>query len=227
MRLLPIMFLLAAFSSYSEAKAGGVGLSVTRMVYLSSVNQASLSLRNTNKSDPFLIQSWIENEQGERSNDFVITPPLFVLKPSSENALKVIFSGKPKYKDRETLYWLTAKAIPQTTEDTHKSVLHFASASRIKLFYRPAELSAQADKAWKLITGELHYNRLILKNPTPYYITLIELNVDGKTVKPRMLAPKSETELEGEFPLAKQFSYRTINDYGAWTAEVTQQLKSY
>ncbi|QHM76276.1 putative fimbrial chaperone protein ElfD [Mixta theicola] len=224
MRLLSVILLLAAFLPLPQAKAGGVGLSVTRMVYLSSAKQASLSVRNTTKEDPFLIQSWIENEQGDRSNDFVITPPLFVLKPSSENALKVIFSGESASQDRETLYWLTAKAIPQMSDDTQKNVLHFASASRIKLFYRPANLADQADKAWEMISGNLHRNRISLKNPTPYYITLVELKVDGKTMKPLMLAPKSEAELEGSFTQAQQFSYRTINDYGAWTAEVTRQL---
>lgn len=88
MRMLFTLSLLVASAAIAGPQPGGVGLSATRMVYPSSASQTSLSVRNSDKQAPFLIQSWIEDEQGQRNNDFVIIPPLFVLKPASENALK-------------------------------------------------------------------------------------------------------------------------------------------
>ena len=72
----------------SAAYAGGVGLGATRMVYSSTTNQSMLQVRNTHPDATFLIQSWMENEKGQKTNDFVITPPLFVMKPASESAVK-------------------------------------------------------------------------------------------------------------------------------------------
>lgn len=224
MRMLFTLSLLVASAAIAGPQPGGVGLSATRMVYPSSASQTSLSVRNSDKQAPFLIQSWIEDEQGQRNNDFVIIPPLFVLKPASENALKVIFNGQPLPEDRETLYWLTVKAIPQTSEENHNNVLQFASASRIKLFYRPASLKDMPGDTAKKISGSLHNGKIILNNPTPYYITTVNLKVDGKKVKSVMIPPKGQKELEEHIPGAHNFSYRTINDYGAWTEETTYTL---
>ena len=225
MRMLFTLGLLLATASLFEVHAGGVGLSATRMVYPDSTSQKSLSVRNTDKQAPFLIQSWIEDAGGDHSNAFIITPPLFILKPSSENAIKIIFNGQPLDNDRESLFWLTIKAIPQATNTEGKNLLQFASASRIKLFYRPEALSEAVDDAWKKVSGNLHNGKITLNNPTPYYITTINLKVDGKKVKSVMIPPKSQAELEDVFYGARKFSYQTINDYGAWTKELSYPLK--
>lgn len=141
MRTLTLFILLITSLYASVVYAGGVGLGVTRMVYSGAVSQSLLDVRNTDTESSFLIQSWVENSQGQRSSDFVITPPLFVLKPEMENAVKVMFNGRQLPQDRETLYWITVKAIPQSVKQSNTNTLQFASASRIKLFYRPVELT--------------------------------------------------------------------------------------
>lgn len=50
------------------------------------------------------------------------------------------------------------------------------------------------------------------------------MKVDGKTVKPIMIPPKDAVILEESFSHARQLSYQTINDYGAWTSEVSLPL---
>ena len=107
-----------------------------------------LQVRNTHPDATFLIQSWMENEKG-KTNDFVITPPLFVMKPASESAVKIMFNGKALPEDRETLYWMTVKAIPQQTKSGSGNSLQFASANRIKVFYRPESLGQGAGDARK------------------------------------------------------------------------------
>lgn len=102
MRSLTWICLAAALCS-SAAHAGGVGLGATRMVYSGATTQSMLQIRNTHPDSSFLIQSWIENEQGSRSNDFIITPPLYVLKPASESAVKMMFNGKSLPQDRNAV----------------------------------------------------------------------------------------------------------------------------
>ncbi|CQD41072.1 fimbria/pilus periplasmic chaperone [Yersinia mollaretii] len=225
MRSLTLFILLITSLYASVVYAGGVGLGVTRMVYSGVVSQSLLDVRNTDTESSFLIQSWVENSQGQRSSDFVITPPLFVLKPEMENAVKVMFNGKQLPQDRETLYWITVKAIPQSVKQSSTNTLQFASASRIKLFYRPVELTKKTNnEEWKSLNGEFHDGKVKLINPTPFYITTINMKVDGKAVKPIMIPPKDAVILEESFSHARQLSYQTINDYGAWTSEVSLPL---
>lgn len=208
---------LAATLCSSAVHAGGVGLGATRMVYSADSKQSTLQVRNTHTTASFLIQSWIETASGQRSQDFVITPPLYVLKPSTESVVKIIFNGKSLPQDRESLYWMTVKAIPQQTKNSAGNSLQFASANRIKVFYRPTSLSDNANEAWKKVTGEYSAGKVVLRNPTPYFITTLNVKVDGKTVKPVMLPPKSSTPLAEKFSQATSLTFQTINDYGAWT----------
>ncbi|MGJ0480479.1 fimbria/pilus periplasmic chaperone [Pantoea agglomerans] len=208
---------LAATLCSSAVHAGGVGLGATRMVYSADSKQSTLQVRNTHTTASFLIQSWIETASGQRSQDFVITPPLYVLKPSTESVVKIIFNGKSLPQDRESLYWMTVKAIPQQTKNSAGNSLQFASANRIKVFYRPTSLSDNANEAWKKVTGEYSAGKVVLCNPTPYFITTLNVKVDGKTVNPVMLPPKSSTPLAEKFSQATSLTFQTINDYGAWT----------
>lgn len=208
---------LATTLCSSVVHAGGVGLGATRMIYSADSKQSTLQVRNTHATASFLIQSWMETASGERSQDFVITPPLYVLKPATESVVKIIFNGKSLPQDRESLYWMTVKAIPQQTKNSAGNSLQFASANRIKVFYRPASLSDNANEVWKKVTGEYSAGKVVLRNPTPYFITTLNVKVDGKTVKPVMLPPKSSTPLAEKFSQATSLTFQTINDYGAWT----------
>ena len=107
------LLLLATSSSF----AGGVGLGVTRLVYPSEARQVSLSVRNTNENMAFLIQPWAEDSHGNKTSDFIITPPLSVLKPKSEKMLRVIYAGPVLPTDKESVFWLTVKAVPPLNED--------------------------------------------------------------------------------------------------------------
>ncbi|SNY61487.1 fimbria/pilus periplasmic chaperone [Enterobacter sp. CC120223-11] len=211
-----ILLMLSTF----ETHAGGVGLGTTRLIYSSDSKQSSLAVRNTDQQAQFLIQSWIEDERGQPSRDFVITPPLFVLKPDSENMLKVLFAGKPLAQDRETLYWITVKSIPQTQTGNGANTLQFASASRIKLFYRPHNIADEALQSYTKIKPSYLGQKITFSNPTPFYITTTNVRVDNKTLPPVMIPPQSEATIPGKFQSPQRISYQTINDYGALTPVV-------
>ncbi|WP_148243845.1 molecular chaperone [Enterobacter asburiae] len=215
---------LAGTLCSSAVYAGGVGLGATRMVYSSATTQSMMQVRNTHPDATFLIQSWVENEKGERTNDFVITPPLYVMKPASESAVKIMFNGKALPQDRETLYWMTVKAIPQQAQSGSGNTLQFASANRIKVFYRPEGLGESPGEAWKRLTGAYRAGKVTLSNPTPYYLTTINVKIDGIPVQPVMVPPKGNVTLAETFSHASSMSFQTINDYGAWTPATRASL---
>ena len=208
---------LAGTLCSSAVYAGGVGLGATRLIYTGAAAQTMMQVRNTHPDATFLIQSWMEDEKGSRTNDFVITPPLYVMKPASESAVKIMFSGSALPADRETLYWMTVKAIPQQVKNGSGNSLQFASANRIKVFYRPEQLREGAGEAWKNLAGAYRAGKVTLTNPTPYYLTTINVKIDGRPVSPVMVPPKSSVTLADPFSHASSMSYQTINDYGAWT----------
>lgn len=65
------------------------------------------------------------------------------------------------------------------------------------------------------LAGAYRAGKVTLTNPTPYYLTTINVKIDGRPVSPVMVPPKSSVTLADTFSHASSLSYQTINDYGA------------
>ncbi|MEQ4625807.1 fimbria/pilus periplasmic chaperone [Providencia manganoxydans] len=206
--------------------AGGVALGATRVVYPANSKQVSLPITNTDEKSRFLIQSWVENDKGEKTSDFVLTPPLFLSKPSSENTLRIIYSGEGLPTDKESLYWLNSKSIPSLERDNiqDKNLLQIAVLARIKLFVRPADLPTQSADAPSMLTFKREGKALVINNPSPYYVTLVNMKLGSQKIDSVMVSPKSQMAIDIPVGSGSVFSYQTINDYGANTPTVTTQL---
>lgn len=200
--------------------AGGVGLGVTRLIYPSDARQLSLSVRNTDENMAFLIQPWTEDHQGNRTSDFMITPPLSVLKPKSEKLLRVIYAGPELPTDKESLFWLTVKSVPPLNEDKQSNTLQLASANRIKLFYRPQSLTVRPQDAPAMLTAKKDGNEIELGNPSPYFLTLVNLTVNGRHLNPLMVPPKQSIKIRNSATIDGVIKFQTINDYGAQTKPI-------
>ncbi|ENL8727208.1 fimbria/pilus periplasmic chaperone [Citrobacter amalonaticus] len=211
------LLLLATSSSF----AGGVGLGVTRLVYPSEARQVSLSVRNTNENMAFLIQPWAEDSHGNKTSDFIITPPLSVLKPKSEKMLRVIYAGPVLPTDKESVFWLTVKAVPPLNEDKSGNVLQLASANRIKVFYRPQTLTTRVQDAPAMLSVNKNVREIELTNPSPYFLTLVNLSVNGRHLNPLMVPPKDSVKIKNDSASSGEITFQTINDYGAQTKAIT------
>ncbi|MFQ6365119.1 molecular chaperone, partial [Serratia marcescens] len=77
------------------------------------------------------------------------TPPLFLMQGKKENTLRIIdATNNALPKDRESLFWVNVKAIPSLDKAKQKeNTLQLAITSRIKLLYRPQNLSMAPDQA--------------------------------------------------------------------------------
>lgn len=176
-----------------------------------------MSVHNTSDKSSFMVQSWVEDAEGKKSADFIVTPPLYVSGPGNENTLRIMYIGQPPRKDQETLYYLNSKAIPSLDKKSleGKNILLLAATTRIKLFVRPAELSPSEEKAQDLLTFHRQGEQTEVDNPTPYYITLAKIKSGVKSLPDTMVAPGGHVLL----PAQGQITYHTINDFGALTAE--------
>ncbi|MFI8417427.1 molecular chaperone [Serratia sp. NPDC078593] len=192
----------------------GVVVGGTRLVYDGGKKESSLTISNPDKT-PYLIQSWVDTQDGDKSKaPFIITPPLFRLDGGQNNILRVVRAGGNLPTDQESLYWMNIKSIPSA--EKKDNTLQIAVKTRIKLIYRPRGLPGNVTESGKMVKWQRSGNTLQVTNPSPYYLTFFNVKVNGTAVKnATMVAPKSSAS----FPLSAgvsggTLSWQIINDYG-------------
>lgn len=200
-----------------------IALDRTRVVFPGSEKSVSLTITNDNTQLPYLAQSWIENDKGEKiSSPMVVLPPVQRVEPGAKSIVKIqstpALNSLPQ--DRETLFYFNLREIPPRAKAAN--TLQIALQTKVKLFYRPAALlvSDSASAPWQVaLTMERSGNGYKVHNPTAYYVTINNLYPKGghpdDKFKAVMVAPKSDTELDvsaSALGASPQMSY--INDYG-------------
>jgi P pilus assembly chaperone PapD len=205
-----------------------VTLSNTRVVYNADKKESNINVRN-NTDSPFLVQSWVQgnDSQGTKA-PFIVTPPLFRLDGGKANALRIIYNGTALPRDRESLFWLNVKSIPSSSrEDVNK--LQIAVNTRIKLFYRPANLADEPGEISKNVQWSVENNKLIVRNNSSYHISFAEVTINNKKWSEfDMLAPKSSKEFTlNNILLTNNASvhWKYINDYGGNSQLITQKIE--
>lgn len=79
---------------------------------------------------------------------------------------------------------MNVKAIPSMDKSKlTENTLQLAIISRIKLYYRPAKLALPPDQAAEKLRFRRSANSLTLINPTPYYLTVTELNAGARVLE--------------------------------------------
>jgi fimbrial chaperone protein len=206
-------------TSFSVQASGGIALGATRVIYPADAKQTSLSINNSDVKERYLVNSWIENNLGAKDKSFIVTPPLFVSEPKSENTLRIIYAGPPLPSDRESIFWMNVKAIPSVDKDSLEgsNVLQLAILSRIKLFVRPKNLPMQPEEAFKQLRFSRSSGSLSIHNPSPYYVTVVNLKVGNEKLANTMVAPKSESKVPVPAGATGAISFQNVNDYGAVT----------
>lgn len=225
-----------AFCLAMPAAQASVVIGGTRVVF--PAQQGEVTVRLSNENDhPALVEAWIDTGNPNSTPDtvstpFLITPPLFRMEPHKDQSLRILYTqgSRPLPTDRESLFWLNVLEIPPKPTGSHyatRNYLQFAIRSRLKLFYRPADLPDDALKApdkltFKVATGQ--GTALEAHNPTPYYVTISNLSL-GADSKPSqensgMVAPFGDLRLPlkgvAQAPSAgTTVVFNTINDYGA------------
>lgn len=231
-RAMLIALCLGATSAQASVVIGG-----TRVIFPAQTGEVTLRLSNTG-DQPALVEAWIDRGDAHSTPDkvdtpFLITPPLFRMEAHKDQTLRIIATQPSLPEDRESLFWLNVLEIPPKPtgeEMAGQNLLQFAIRSRLKLFYRPANLPGDALNAasqitWKAVPVASGY-ALEIHNPTPYHITIQQaaLNVGGKSyaTEAGMVDPLGKLrlplkDLTTSPDVGTAVAYEVINDYGATT----------
>lgn len=215
-KVLRFIPLLSAVMLSVTAHAGIV-MGGTRVVFVEGKKEATLSVTNQDKNSPFLVESWLENDDpGNHARiPFIVTPPLFRLDAGKENLLRINYLGLPLPRDRESVFWLNVKSISPTPRDKSNQ-LQVNIKSKFKLFYRPKGLVGNPADAWQKITFRHEGNQLVGHNPTPYYVSFYSLSVNHHAISdPGMIGPGEDRRWH--VAEAGAVSWSAINDYGGIT----------
>ncbi|HFT7668201.1 TPA: molecular chaperone [Serratia marcescens] len=211
---------------------GGITLGGTRVVFDGSQESTSVPVTNTARQDVWLMRFWISPYDDPPASPstaalpFAVTPPLYRLDPDSTVQLRINKIVDTLPADRESVFWLNNLAIPpkkgeKSLQKAVQSGLQFAVNTRIKLFYRPPALNDAA--AVKTAPGRLivvsQGKTLSVSNPTPWYLTLVQLSVNNTPVavtQDTMVAPFGSLT----FPVGVVHGvlrYHTVDDRGMTT----------
>lgn len=193
-----LLFLLSTFP-YAEAAKNelqGTFFVSTRLIYPEDARQGKSIVLNNNSDKDFLLQAYVSQPDTVTSlptlpgKEFLVTPPLVHLPAHQTQTLRLLRTGGDFPTDRESVFFLTARLIPNEGGEREKNasgspaVVKYLTALSVKGFWRPQGLdkpNAVEEAAGKL-TAKIMGDVLSLKNPTPYYVTLRTLSIGGANV---------------------------------------------
>lgn len=211
--------------------ANGLTLGATRLIYEAGQKEASVSLRNTVRNTPYLVQSWVSDFDSRNTANvpFITTPPLFKLNAEKESPVRVVYIGKGKSAlpgDRESVFLLNVRAIPAAEKKQPSARMTIATQNIIKLIYRPQGLNARAAAAAaEKLQVTVMPGRVTIHNPTPYVVTLANMAVNGKKLsRTGTIRPFSSRDFSVQSGVIRHVSWNIINDWGGLSQTQTVNL---
>lgn len=200
--------------------SAAINIDRTRVIFPGKDKSTSLVINNQSKTMPYLAQSWMEDEKGNKiSAPFTVLPPMQRVEPNAKNQIKIVKTEGVDLlpQDRESLFYLNVREIPPVAEKDN--IVQIAIQSRLKVFYRPAQIESNSEKVW---AKELKYthtgNQLVIENPTKYYVTLGYLSDNNKKNFPGfesvMIAPLSKENVQVPAASFNQLYAGYMDDFG-------------
>ncbi|KPD02430.1 fimbrial biogenesis chaperone [Moellerella wisconsensis] len=148
-----ILFVNTAFS--------GVTIVGTRFTINQDDKYTNIKIINDNENE-YLIKSEIDD------NNFIISPPLFLISKNSSKNITIIPTNKLNY-HTDKIINLIIIAIPKSEFDNNISSVSLAIRSHFKLIFRHAELK---ESDFKLINIVKENNQYFLFNKSKYVFTI-------------------------------------------------------
>lgn len=163
-----------------------VVINSTRVVYPQNDREVTVRLESKNEG-PVLIQAWLDKGDEHSTPDqgaipFVATPPIFRMEPGKQQVVRLAYTGETLPSTQESLFWFNLLEVPSQAAGAQQSnQLQLAFRSRIKLFFRPANLPYGVEAApgklqWRHASTE-QGQFLEVYNPTPYHVTFEHVEV--------------------------------------------------
>lgn len=180
----------------AQQALAAVSLSATRVVFNHGATTASLGLVN-GADYPVMVQAWIDDgdplgtPQTARS-PFVVLPPIFRMAPLEQRSLRLLTSAQNLPQDRESLFWLNVYEIPPNLPTATREKMLLAFRTQIKVLWRPRGIGKLNVNVGNQLRWGVRGNTIVVKNPTPWHISLSEIKMADYYAEGIVLKPLSE-----------------------------------
>lgn len=205
-----------------------ISVGTSRIIFHQDNNSQSVDINNSSKHQTYLINVGISDTVNAKSTSsaFMPTPALFRIEPDSTNTVRILKKGQTLPGDRESVFYFNTMAVPTSkasegnTSNHLGGTLQVATGNTVKLFYRPDNLPMTQKEAMGKLQFVREGNSVRVSNPTPYFISLKNLTINGHTVRlnvikgTSMIAPYAAISYPvpaGQGPT----KWTAINDFGA------------
>lgn len=196
------------------AADAAISVSHTRLIVTAQAREATPRVLNEG-TRPVLIQTWIDSGVDARSEEradapFIADPPVFRLEPGQSRSVRVLSVAPAENfaQDRESLFFFNVLEIPPVPEaepGKEQNHLQISFQSRIKLFYRPEQVTAKNTAETdalrlSIARGQTGQSVLRIANATPLHqtlgtLTLVAADGTGYPMPSPMLGPAQTLEL--------------------------------
>lgn len=205
----------------------GISIGASRVIFSETDSSQSVDISNRSSNQPFLINVGISDSLSAKSTNsaFMPAPALFRVESDSTNKIRILKKSNSLPSDRESIFYLNITAIPtgKAGQDNNDNklggTLQVATGNTIKLFYRPDNLPMAQKEAMGKLQFSKAGNGTKVSNPTPYFISMKTLVIDGKKVKldvikgTSMIAPFASNVYPVTAGQGKA-EWAAINDFG-------------
>lgn len=207
---------LAAFPIVGNA-AGGLALSDTRLIVKDGRTSVAIVMSNTT-SIPFLTKAWIEDDQGNKTEDVMVVPPVVLSVPNKFVRFQVsILNPQNLPQDRESIFYLHTHSTPGNGNPNN--ALNVSYNSVLKVFYRPKGLDGSMTQAIESLQWTLKDGVLTAKNDSNFNLSIvtIALNKTYKQLSGFVIPPHESAEFQVTEKYPKQVTVRwaAMDDYGS------------
>lgn len=182
------ILLLFSFCMSSALSSTLTFVKSTRLIFDGSKKSASFPLQNDTHQRYLVkgsVKDAIQGGVGKVNNDFLVLPEVLLLKPGQHQQLQVRRVGGKYPQDRESVFYLNGFFVPESNPNSQDQ-LNLAISVNVKMFYRPASIydfwaTSKVTSKLEFLT-DLQNKRLVVKNPTPYFVTFSQLNVGKESL---------------------------------------------
>lgn len=221
---------LVSHAGFANAAVTMVG---TRVIYDARSQGHSLTFNNPD-GGPNVMQVWVDSGNDQSTPEtadapFVVSPPIFRIDPGGGQTVRLVFTGRDLPQDRESVFFLNTLQIPSlNAAHADQNQMLVMVRNRLKVFYRPPGIPGNPQRAAEQlnlrVSGDGKDTHVAVSNASGYFVSVangsVTCGTHTATVRPVMIAPRSETALElvgtcplDATPLRAQLRY--IDDYGA------------
>lgn len=185
----------------------GVELGKSKIIYHQNGRGEVLTISNP-RDYPVLVQTSVFDSFKKKSNDFIVTPPLFRLDPKETNSLQIIHSNGSFPGNKESLNWICVKGIPPKGGELWDDKIGIERKNKvnvrmlvavdncIKLIYRPETVQGDPVDLGGNLKWHVVGRKLIVDNPTPFVMSITNLKMNGVAMSGGYVNPMSSTSFD-------------------------------